>query len=315
MSAREGGSRRRSHVDMPVAYAAVGASRAPDLLRFPPSGSTPYEESLRLGSGEERFVLASSILMTWGAQRGAGLHVEVVRRGTGGDYDGVTFGADGVAQVAAAREDTFAPDGEPYLTAGTTAMLTQQGGKPRRVLVVYTVDEGSRVGFAWGTGDELGAIGEQQFTVEHRTDGTVWAIARGFLVAPKNGLLGLKARADIRDAIDAVKQQLQALAPGAIAVEADAPESPAEQVPTEEPAAEVEPEVVPTNTQAAQVEDVTEHAEDVTEQVENATEQVENATEQVENATEQVENAAEDHHAPRNAHQRRPSRPSTGPAS
>lgn len=277
---------------MPVAYAAVGASRAPDLLRFPPTGSTPYEESLRLGSGEERFVLASSILMTWGAQRGAGLHVEIVRRGTGGDYDGVTFGADGVAHVPAAREDTFAPDGEPYLTAGTTAMLTPEGGKSRRVLVVYTVDEASRVGFAWGTGDDLGAIGEQQFTVEHRTDGTVWAVARGFLVAPKNGLLGLKARADIRDAIEAVKQQLQALSPGAVFTGGD----------VSAPTADLETDAEEHGEPKAQPET----EEQLAAEAPSAAEERLDAE-----APGQAEPSVEN--IPRNTHQRRPSRPSTGP--
>ncbi|MFT4231921.1 MAG: DUF1990 family protein [Leucobacter sp.] len=207
--------KRSSHVEMPVAYAAVGASKLPDLMRFPPEDSTPYEEELRLGSGQERFLLASNLLMTWGAQRGGGVLVEDVVRGEGSHYAGLVFGRDGVPQAADTVEEHFGPDGEPYVVAGTTATLRAEGQDPRGVLVVYTVAEERRVGFAWGTSDENGAVGEQLFLVEHRDDDTVWGVARGFLFAPKNGLLGLKARSDIRTAIDAVSAQLAALAPGA----------------------------------------------------------------------------------------------------
>lgn len=215
ISGREKGSgnRRSSHVDMPAAYASIGATRDPDLLRFPPDGSTPYEEVLRLGSGEERFILASSLLMTWGAQRGAGMTVEDIERGPDDEYEGVGFDANGVAQAAAPREDTFGPDGEPYLNAGTSASITMPGQSSRQVLIVYTIEEEGSVGFAWGTSDEDGPVGEQRFTVERREDDTVWAVARGFLTPSKNGLLGLKARADLRAAIDDVKKQIQALSP------------------------------------------------------------------------------------------------------
>ena len=211
-------ARRSSHIEMPVAYAAVGASKAPDLLRFPPEGTTPYEESLRLGSGQERYLLASSLLMTWGAQRGSGVAVADVVRGSGVRYAGVSFDDGGQPQAAGEVEEQFGPDGEPYLVAGTTAVLHAPGQDPRSVLIVYTVDEERRSGFAWGTCDEAGAVGEQLFTIEHRDDDTVWAVARGFLAAPKSGLLGLKARADLRVAVEAVKAQLAALAPGAAPV-------------------------------------------------------------------------------------------------
>lgn len=207
--------KRSSHVDMPVSYAAVGASKQPDLLRFPPEGSTPYEEEQRLGSGQERFLLASNLLMTWGAQRGGGVRVGDVVRGSGALYAGPTFDDNGTPQAADSAEEHFGPDGEPYIVAGTTATLLAEGQDPRAVLVVYTVGEDRRVGFAWGTSDESGAVGEQLFVVEHRDDDTVWAIARGFLFAPKSGLLGLKGRSAIRTAIDAAKEQIAALAPGA----------------------------------------------------------------------------------------------------
>ncbi|GAB2554263.1 DUF1990 family protein [Leucobacter ruminantium] len=270
------GNRRSSHVDMPVAYAAVGASKAEDLLRFPPEGSTPYEEALRLGSGEERFLLASSVLMTWGAQRGAGMRVDQIERGPDDEYEGVVFDADGGVQAAAPREDTFGPDGEAYLNAGTTATITGAGQNPRRVLVIYTIDEERRVGFAWGTGDENGAVGEQCFAVERRDDDTVWAVARGFLTAPRAGLLGLKARSDLRSALEDVKRQLQALAPGAVVDNAgEGSDAARAEAGAAEPTAEKgEPVAEPVQAEAE-----AEVAEPVAEQAESAAEPVAEAPE------------------------------------
>lgn len=207
--------RRSTHKHMPLAYGAVGASQDPDLLRFPPAGFTPYEESLKLGSGEERFTLASSRLMTWGAQRASGTLVVDVVRGAEDEYSGVNFDTSGQAQVSPDREDVFGPDGEPYLNAGTEATLRAHQQEDRRVLVVYTVNEETVVGFAWGTSDENGPIGEQRFTIEQRPNGEVWAVARGFLAAPKEGLFGMKAKSELRRAVEVVQRQLQALAPGA----------------------------------------------------------------------------------------------------
>ena len=212
---------------MPAAYAAVGASKLPDLLRFPPDGSTPYEEALQLGSGQDRFLAASSLLMTWGAQRGTGIAVTQIDRGSDDEYVGPEFDDQGRAVAVNEVEEQFGPDGEPYLVAGTTAVLAAPGKPERSILIVYTVNEERVVGFAWGTSDEHGAIGEQRFTVEFREDDTVWAVARGFLTSPTNGLLGLKARSVIREAIDAARDQIGALAPGVAPVAPPAePEEP-----------------------------------------------------------------------------------------
>ena len=80
MSVDAPGPRRSNHSEMPVAYAAIGASGAPDLMRFPPEGSSPYEVELQLGSGEERFLTAANLLMTWNAQRAAGVEVSGIER-------------------------------------------------------------------------------------------------------------------------------------------------------------------------------------------------------------------------------------------
>lgn len=208
-------NRRSTHVEMPVTYAAVGASKLADVVRFPPEGSESFSESLHLGSGQERFLMASSLLMTWGAQHGAGIQVSDIVRGTEDPYLSPEFDVSGQAQAVRVREEQFGPSGDPYIVPGTSAVFTAAGQSPRAVLVVYTVDEDRMAGFAWGTRDELGVVGEQRFTVEFRDDQTVWAVARGFLASPKNGLLGLKGKAMIREAVELAKAQLGALAPGA----------------------------------------------------------------------------------------------------
>ncbi|WP_449277458.1 DUF1990 family protein [Leucobacter sp. GX24907] len=228
MSDETGGPQRRSnYAGMPMSYAAVGASRAPDLLRFPPEGSTPFEESVRLGSGQERYLTASSLLMTWNAQSRAGGAVTEVERGEGERYGGVVFDPEGRPVPPEGAEDRFGPDGEPYLTAGTTAdYVRDRTTESRRVMVVYTVEEPRRVGFAWGTADTDGVIGEVLYFVEHREDESVWAVARGFLTAPSSGVLGLKARSLLKSAIAAVRKQIEALGPQAATSEvAEAPES------------------------------------------------------------------------------------------
>lgn len=207
-------NRRSNHVAMPVTYAAVGASKLPDVVRFPPEGTESYAESLQLGSGQERFVLASSVLMTWGAQRGAGIVVSDIVRGAEDPYLGPEFDASGQALSVRVREEQFGPDGEPFIVPGTSAVVTVAGKTPRSVLVVYTLGEERIAGFAWGTCDDLGVVGEQRLTVELRDDDTVWAVAQGFLASPKNGLLGLKSKALMREAVDLAKKQIAALAPG-----------------------------------------------------------------------------------------------------
>mgnify|MGYP000851944327 CR=1 FL=1 len=209
--------RRSTHVEHSVAYAAVGASSAADLMRFPPEGSTPYEHEQRIGSGSDRFLIASSTLMTWGAQRGAGVEIDDIERGEGGEYAGVVFDEHGTPQPAAEGDVEYGPDGEPYLNAGTSVTLRWSDGRePRRMRVVYTIGEPRRVGYAWGAADEQGAVGEEVLVVEHRDDDTVWAIARGFVWPAKAGLLGLKGKAAVRAAVKDARALLDALAPGGL---------------------------------------------------------------------------------------------------
>ena len=209
------GPRRSTHQSTPVEYAAVGASAAPDLLRFPPANSTPYEETLQIGSGQERFVLASSLLMTWGAHRGSGLAVREVERGEGEYYDGVSFDSRGVPQPTPNAEALYSPEGEPYLTAGTTVEFTD-GQIAREALVIYTVAEDRCSGFGWGDRQAAHAYGEHRMTVELRRDDSVWATVRGFVFTAHNGLFGMKGKHDTRDVLDLARRLLRALAPGAV---------------------------------------------------------------------------------------------------
>lgn len=213
--------RRASHIEVPATYASVGASNAPDLMRFPPAGTTPFEDAVRLGSGQDRFTIASSALMTWAAPRGAGLIVDEITVGDGGTYAGIEFDERGTPVTPGAAEQSFGPDGEPFITAGTTARISSSDGKESRsIRVVYVVDDPRRIGLAIGFMDESGAIGESLYCVEHRADDSVWATVRGFLVAPASGLLGIKGRAQLKKAMDGARDQLRALLPvAAIGVE------------------------------------------------------------------------------------------------
>jgi len=206
--------RRSTHIEHEVVYAAIGASGKPDLLEFPPEGSTPFHTELKVGSGPERYLRASNLLMTWGALRGSGAQVLEIEPGDGGKYVGVSFDANGVPRAADAPDVHYAPDGAPFLTVGTLATVHwDESTHDRRVRVVYTIDEDRRAGYALGSVDAHGAIGEYAVTVEHRDDDSVWAVARGCFWPPSGS--GRKGRAAIRFMIDSSKKQLAALAPGA----------------------------------------------------------------------------------------------------
>lgn len=222
-------TRRESFVDHTVAYAAVGASDAPDLLRFPPTGSTPFYEELRLGSGADRFLIASSSLMTWGAHRVNGVEVIEVTAGDGGQYSGVVFDDAGVPQPSSAEDLQFSPDGVPFLRAGSVVQMEWTTDRDAMLMrVVYTIEEARQVGFAVGSADESSIPGEVRYSVEHREDDSVWATVRGFLFASSAGLLGRKGRNEVRAVIDEVREQLNGLAPGAVAPQSSAEQGAAE---------------------------------------------------------------------------------------
>ncbi len=177
--------RRSNFEDETVDYAAVGATQAHDLMQYPPRGFSPFEASIRLGSGRERFELASASLLGWDIQRGAGITVTDVKSDSGERYGGIRYDQDGTAlePIAVSMEQRFAADGTPFVASGSTARLRGHVGSfgiDERVRVVYVVEEPTIVSFAYGTVGAHRLSGEESFRVEHREDDSVWFEVRSF---------------------------------------------------------------------------------------------------------------------------------------
>lgn len=170
-----------------MSYGAVGASRAPDLMRFPPRGYRPVERIVRIGHGVERWEHAWVRILSWGVQRGAGFTVTpypAPAEASAASYRPVNFDDAGDALSPAALEGDealYAPSGEPLLHAGDTGMLKSRWW-PRAfpVRVVYTVDEPARRGAAFGTLPGHALAGEELLQVERRSDDSVWFTVRIF---------------------------------------------------------------------------------------------------------------------------------------
>jgi uncharacterized protein (UPF0548 family) len=177
--------RRGTFKDETVDYAAVGASQAPDLMQYPPERSIPAQESWRIGSGEARFRTASDSLLSWGAQRGAGLTLSDVRPASGPMYAGVSFDAEGNA-IAPSRTDAdqrFDQDGTPYVAGGTTIKVDGRVRGQRadaELRVIFTIEEPRRVGFALGTVGGSVVSGEESFMVDWHDNDEVWFTVRAF---------------------------------------------------------------------------------------------------------------------------------------
>jgi uncharacterized protein (UPF0548 family) len=178
--------RRATFTDAAVTYGAIGGTLAPDLLRYPPKGYRPMERSIRLGSGVERFELASKSLMTWGVQRASGISVTDLASGTGVQYSGIVFNEDGTPaaeQQHPVNEATFGDNGTPYIANGMTAQLGIPFGPftvSAPVRVVYVIDEANRIGFAYGTLAGHPDSGEESWIVDRRDDDSVWLTIRAF---------------------------------------------------------------------------------------------------------------------------------------
>jgi uncharacterized protein (UPF0548 family) len=211
-------TRRSTFTDQSVTYGAIGATLDPDLLRYPPAGFRPAEDSVRLGSGRERFEASADALMTWGVQQGAGFTVTDAAPGTGAQYTGIAYDETGAPlpeQPEPRVEQRFAPDGTPYVSAGMTATLKRRGRLGARsmpVLVVYIVDEPNRIGFAYGTTGHTSENGEESFILEHRDDDSVWLTIRSAF-EPNGGLRRLLAPLVRRRRRELTKRELRALHP------------------------------------------------------------------------------------------------------
>lgn len=177
--------RRGTFRDETVDYAAVGATQAPDLMHYPPERSIPAEESWRIGSGEARFESASDALLSWAAQRGAGLELRDVRPAAGPMYSGVGFDAEGnpVAPSRLEADQRFDSDGTPYVGAGTTVRVD---GRVRgmsadaELRVIFSIEEPRRVGFALGTVGGSVVSGEESFLLQWLDNDEVWFTVRAF---------------------------------------------------------------------------------------------------------------------------------------
>lgn len=178
--------RRGTFTDETVDYAAVGASQAADLMHYPPEHSIPAEESWRIGSGEERFETAKEALLSWTAQKAAGLTLEKVRPAAGPSYAGVSFDAEGKPIVPAVREieQRFDADGTPFVGSGMTVTVRGRVRGYRadaELRVISVTEEPRRVGFVMGTVGGSVVSGEESFDLEWREeDDGVWFTVRAF---------------------------------------------------------------------------------------------------------------------------------------
>ncbi|MCC2029837.1 DUF1990 family protein [Microbacterium sp. YMB-B2] len=177
--------RRGTFRDDTVDYAAVGATHAPDLMQYPPERSVPAEETWRLGSGEERFRTAGDALLSWTAQRAAGLSVEDVRPASGPAYAGVSFDADGnpVAPSKREVEQRFDAEGTPFAGPGMTLRLRGRVARMRadaELRVISVTEEARRIGLVLGTMGGSVVSGEELFDIEWRDDDSVWFTVRAF---------------------------------------------------------------------------------------------------------------------------------------
>lgn len=174
--------------ETPVTYGAVGATRAQDLLRYPPTGYRPIERTARIGHGDARFQYAWASALSWGIQRGSGFRVHPLGAPSAVEaqtYTPVSFHADGTPiRPTSATEHTFGPDGTPFVRPGDSAQLlipvVGPVGVKSPVRVVYIVDEPKRKGFAYGTLPGHPEDGEEAFVVSQRLDGSVWLTVRAF---------------------------------------------------------------------------------------------------------------------------------------
>jgi len=177
--------RRGTFRDETVDYAAVGATQAADLMHFPPERSIPAEESWRIGSGEARFRSAGDALLSWSAQRGAGLELSDVRPAAGPMYSGVSFDAEGhpLAPSRLEADQRFDTDGTPYVGPGTTVHVhgrVRGMSADAELRVIFSIEEPRRVGFALGTVGGSVVSGEESFMLQWYDNDEVWFTVRAF---------------------------------------------------------------------------------------------------------------------------------------
>ena len=154
-------------------------------MQYPPERSIPAEESWRIGSGEARFRTAGEALLSWAAQRGAGLSLKDVRPASGPMYSGVSFDAEGnpIAPSRSEADQRFDADGTPFVAGGTTIRVDGRVGgmnAAAELRVIFSVEEPRRVGFALGTVGGSVVSGEESFMLEWLDNDEVWFTVRAF---------------------------------------------------------------------------------------------------------------------------------------
>lgn len=173
-----------------VTYAAVGATQAPDLLSFPPRGFRPAEHRARIGHGDARWSYAVEALLDGGVYRGAGMTVRYhpAPADLAADaYQPVVF--DDVGEpvdpaAVAPAEQVFTAEGRPLLRPADEITVGLGIGDalwfplPTRVVLLEQGD--TRVTLAMGTLPGHLLRGEESFTLERASDGTVWLTVRSF---------------------------------------------------------------------------------------------------------------------------------------
>ncbi len=126
-------------------YPEVGATRG----ALPP-GYRHLERTRSIGRGDVDFERAAEAVMHWGVQRGAGLHVRA-------DSERAATGERVTVRLGVGRWGVDAP-----------------------CVVVYTLEEPHRQGFAYGTLAGHPEQGEELFLVERQADDGVTLTVRAF---------------------------------------------------------------------------------------------------------------------------------------
>jgi uncharacterized protein (UPF0548 family) len=172
-----------------VTYGAVGGTKAPDLMSFPPPGFRPFEQRSRIGHGLARWEHSWQSTLSWGIQRNCGMTVRLQdspSHVTEGTYTPLVYDADGAPlapEVEEGDEVVYGAEGQRFVAPGDTATLIIPFGPiPFRVpcRVIYIIDEPNRKGFAYGTLPGHPESGEEAFIVDRTTDGSVWLTIRSF---------------------------------------------------------------------------------------------------------------------------------------
>ncbi|MFF7755067.1 DUF1990 domain-containing protein [Streptomyces sp. NPDC007971] len=134
----------------PFTYEPVGVTRD-DLAHCPP-GFHPMLVRTRLGEGHKVFDRAAEAVLTWEMHRALGVGID-------------------------ATADRAAP--------GVDVTVTLAGLIKAPCRIVWTVAEGRRAGWAYGTLEGHPECGEEAFVIDRTGDGTVWLTVAAFSRAQK----------------------------------------------------------------------------------------------------------------------------------